>query len=96
MGGARTFFPADAGENAKFAEKQEIEVDRLIVAGEMCVADRACPIALDVKDDIFFVFEAAGVFQRDREFPGIVMDGHLFGPGGAPDAKVAQRSLLAG
>jgi len=49
-----------------------------------------------VKNDVFLVFEAAGVFERDQEPPGIVMNGHLFRSGRAPNSKISERSLLAG
>ena len=87
---------ADSGENAKFAEDQDIDVHGFVVANQMSVTCGACRVAFYVKNDVFLVFEAAGVFERDQEFPGIVMNGHLLRSGRAPNSKISERSFLAG
>lgn len=87
---------ADSGENTKLAQDQDIDVHVFVVAHQMSVTSGACGVAFDVKNDVFLVFEAAGVFQRDQEFPGIVMNGHLLRSGRAPNSKISERSLLAG
>ena len=87
---------ADSGEDAKLAEDQDIDVHVFVVAHQMSVTSGACGVAFDVKNDVFLVFEAASVFQRDQEFPGIVMNGHLLGSGRAPNSKISERSLFAG
>lgn len=55
-----------------------------------------CRVAFDVKKDVFLVFEPAGVSKRDQELPGIVMNGHVFRSGRAPNSKISERSFLAG
>jgi hypothetical protein len=87
---------ADSREDAKLAQDQDIDVHVFVVAHEMSVTSGACGVAFDVKNDVFLVFEPASVFQRDREFPGIVMNGHLLGSGRTPNSKISERSFLAG
>ena len=53
---------ADSGEDAKFAEDQDIHIHGFVVANQMSVTVGACRVALYVKNDVFLVFEAAGVF----------------------------------
>jgi hypothetical protein len=87
---------ADSSEDAKLAQNQDIDVHGFVVAHQMSVTSRACGVAFDVKNDVFLVFEAASVFQRDQESPGIVMNSHLLRSGRTPDSKISERSLLAG
>jgi hypothetical protein len=63
---------ADAGEDTELEEQQQIDVDGCLIAREVGVATGACRIALHVKDDVFFVFGAAGAFgmrSRPAELP---------------------------
>jgi hypothetical protein len=87
---------ADSSEDAKLAQNQDIDVHGFVVAHQMSVTSGACGVAFYVKNDVFLVFEAAGIFQRDQEFPGIVMNGQLLRSGWAPNSKISERSLLAG
>jgi hypothetical protein len=57
---------AYAGKNAELAENQHIDVDRLIVSGEVSITIGTCGVTLDVKNDVFFVFEPAGVLENDQ------------------------------
>jgi hypothetical protein len=87
---------ADSRENAKLAEDQDIDVHVFVVAHEMSVTSGACGVAFDVKNNVFLVFEAASIFQRDQESPGIVMNSHLLRSGRTPDSKISERSFFAG
>jgi hypothetical protein len=87
---------ADSSEDAKLAQNQDIDVHGFVVAHQMSVTSGACGVAFDVKNNVFLVFEAASIFQRDQESPGIVMNSHLLRSGRTPDSKISERSLFAG
>src|SRR5258708_27389233 len=89
---------ADSGQNAKFAKNQHINVYRLVVphqAGVPLVPIGACAVSFDVKYHVFFMFEPPRVLNRDQQFPGIVVHGHLLRSCGAPNPKIAEQNLLA-
>jgi len=90
---------ADAGENAKFTQDQHFHVDGLFVAHQASVAIipvGAGAVAFDMKDHVFFVFEAACILDGDQVFPGIVMHSHRFRSASAPNPEISNRSLLDG
>jgi hypothetical protein len=87
---------AYSGEEAKFAENQDRDVYRLIVADQMSRALGTCRISFDAEDYVCFILPAAAVLYGDQKLPGIVMHGHVFRCGGAPNPEIAKGSFLTG
>src|SRR5260370_1775379 len=89
LGGA-----ADAGEDAKFAQDDDVEIGALVVAGK--IGFGAAVVALDGESGVAFVLGAGRVLHAHLKFFGIVVDGDDVGLAGAANAQIPKNGFLAG
>ncbi len=83
------------GEDAEFTENDDVGASNEAVVDDLGVPAILRGIALDVEDDIFFVFGAGGVFQSDQQFARIKVDTQLMRPAGATNSEIAKQSFFA-